>query len=77
MLWPVSLIDVYYKQSFTDLLLTSIQVDLRGKLIQLDRDIDEYCKDHEQEEFEAWKREQDRCLQQYKLDKKYVCSDSK
>jgi len=50
--------------------ISAMAVDLRGKLIQLDRDIDEYCKDHEQEEFEAWKREQDRCLQQYKLDKK-------
>jgi hypothetical protein len=44
--------------------------DLKGKLVQLDRDIDNYCKDYEQMEFEAWKRTQDRNLQQYKLDKK-------
>ncbi|CAM0139904.1 hypothetical protein VKS41_007249 [Umbelopsis sp. WA50703] len=39
---------------------------LKGKLIQLDREIDEYCKEHEEDEFEAWKREQGAKLEQYK-----------
>ncbi|KAG2177720.1 hypothetical protein INT44_008234 [Umbelopsis vinacea] len=50
--------------------MTTLADDLKGKLVQLDRDIDDYCKDYEQMEFEAWKRTQDHNLQQYMLDKK-------
>ncbi|CAO3672468.1 unnamed protein product [Umbelopsis ramanniana] len=50
--------------------MTTLAADLKGKLVQLDRDIDDYCKDYEQVEFEAWKRTQDQNLQQYMLDKK-------
>ncbi|KAG2173357.1 hypothetical protein INT43_004731 [Umbelopsis isabellina] len=39
---------------------------LKGKLIQLDREIDEYCKEYEENEFKAWKREQSAKLEQYK-----------
>jgi hypothetical protein len=47
---------------------------LKGKLIQLDREIDEYCKEHEEDEFEAWKREQDAKLEQYKTARRLVSS---
>ncbi|KAH8552703.1 hypothetical protein BGW37DRAFT_293660 [Umbelopsis sp. PMI_123] len=51
--------------------MTALAADLKGKLVQLDRDIDDYCKDYEQDEFEVWKGEQDHNFQQYILDKKH------